>query len=100
MLKKIQSDDQCIYFENSFKIIPIKDAYQKANCFNEKEKPIRRRRTKKHDEFLIQWLISDFQPFIFVDNHHFKEFISFFCSCYCYVIPDRHKVKGKHIIEI
>jgi hypothetical protein len=52
----------------------------------------------RHDEFLIQWLICDLQPFTVVDNNHFREFVNFFCPRY--TIPDRHKVKGKNVIII
>src|SRR3954454_15428987 len=80
------------------KLHQLKAPTKKQTVSMKKKNPLEEEEQKKHDEFLIQWLISDLQPFTVVDNHHFKEFISFFCSRY--VIPDRHKVKGKHIIEI
>jgi len=48
---------------------------------------------KEHNNQLIQWLICDQQPFTIVDNNYFKKFVNFFCPHY--IIPDRHKVKGK-----
>ena len=48
---------------------------------------------KKHDEYLVDWIICDLQPFTVVDNNYFRKFIGFFCPRYA--IPDRHKVKSK-----
>ena len=42
---------------------------------------------------LVQQLICDLQPFTIVDNNYFRKFVNFFCPRY--VIPDRHKIKGK-----
>ncbi|GBB93663.1 hypothetical protein RclHR1_22090001 [Rhizophagus clarus] len=56
-----------------------------------KKEPFKEDEQKKHDEYLVRWLICDLQPFTVVDNYYFREFINFFCPRY--VIPDRHKAK-------
>jgi BED zinc finger. len=55
--------------------------------------PFSKREQKEHDKYLVQWLIRDLQPFTVVDNLSFRAFVNFLCSRY--VIPDRHKAKGK-----
>jgi hypothetical protein len=57
-----------------------------------KQDPFEKEEQKEHDDYLIQWLICDLQPFTIVDNYYFRKFVNFFCSRY--IIPDRHKVKG------
>src|SRR5947208_15219879 len=54
--------------------------------------PFGKKEQKEHDEYLVQWLIRDLQPFAVVDDASFRAFINFFCPRY--VIPDRHKAKG------
>jgi hypothetical protein len=55
--------------------------------------PFSKREQKEHDKYLVQWLIQDLQPFTIVDNPFFRAFVNFLCSRY--VIPNRHRVKGK-----
>ena len=71
----------------------IKIPTKKHKVIVEKKNPFSKEEQKKHDDYLIQWLICDLQPFSVVDNDHFRKFISFFCPRY--IIPDRHKIKGK-----
>jgi hypothetical protein len=68
-----------------------KDEKKSNNPFNKREQ-------KEHDNYLIQWLIQDLQPFTVVDNSSFRAFINYFCPRY--KIPDRHKAKGKNLINI
>lgn len=66
---------------------------KKQTVTTKQKNPFDEEDQNRHDEYLIKWLICDLQPFTVVDNLHFKEFLRFFCPRY--VIPDRHKVKGK-----
>jgi hypothetical protein len=69
--------------------IPIKKLkvnVKKKDLFDKEEQ-------KEHDNHLVQWLICDLQPFTIVDNNYFRKFVNFFCPRY--IIPDRHKIKGK-----
>ena len=59
--------------------------------------PFSKQEQKEHDNYLVQWLIQDLQPFIVVDNPSFRAFINSLCSRYA--IPDRHKAKGKLIFR-
>ena len=61
-----------------------------------KDNPFNKREQKEHDNYLIQWLIRDLQPFTIVDDPSFRAFVSYFCPRY--IIPDRHKTKGKVLL--
>jgi hypothetical protein len=54
--------------------------------------PFNKQEQEEHDNYLIEWLICDLQPFSVVDNSHFRAFLNYFCPRY--VIPERHQAKG------
>lgn len=76
----------------------LKAPTRKQTAVMKKRNPLDTEEQNRHDEFLIQWLICDLQPFTVVDNQHFRVFVNFFCPRY--IIPDRHKVKGKNVIIV
>lgn len=77
----------------------LKAPTRKQTVVTKQKNPFDEEQQNRHDGYLIQWLICDLQPFTVVDSYFFKEFLKFFCPRY--VIPDRHKVKGKtYDIEI
>jgi|GEM_PF-6711828 len=55
--------------------------------------PLGKKEQRVYNEYLVQWLIRDLQPFTVVDDPSFRAFINSLCPRY--VIPDRHKAKGK-----
>lgn len=71
---------------------------RKQKAIVKKKNPFDEEDQNRHDEFLIQWLICDLQPFTVVENDQFQAFVNFFCSRY--IIPDRHKVKGKVLLSL
>jgi hypothetical protein len=68
-------------------------APKKSEKSEKVQDPFNKREQEEHDEYLIQWLIQDLQPFTVVDNPSFRDFINFLCSRY--VIPNRYRAKGK-----
>jgi len=55
--------------------------------------PLSKKEQNEYDKYLVQWLIRDLQPFTVVDDPSFRAFVNSLCPRY--VIPDRHKAKGK-----
>lgn len=57
------------------------------------DNPLSKKEQREYDKYLVQWLIRNLQPFTVVEDPSFREFIN--CLNPRYVIPDRHKAKGK-----
>ena len=60
---------------------------------NKKSDPLSKKEQKEHDEYLVQWLIRNLQPFTVIDDLSFRAFVNYLRSTY--VIPDRHRAKGE-----
>ena len=95
--KKFSMNTGVTTLRGHLKTHQLKAPTKKQSVSTKQKNPFEEDEQNQHDEYLIQWLICDLQPFTVVDNYYFREFLKFFCSRY--TIPDRHKVKGKNHFE-
>jgi hypothetical protein len=91
--KKYKPSTSATILRNHLKKHQISIPIKKHKVIIEKKNPFNKEEQKEHDNHLVQWLICGSQPFTIVDSNYFKKFINFFCPRY--VIPNRHKIKGK-----
>ena len=92
--KKFRITTGVITLRSHLKTHKVKAPTRKQTVVTKQKNPFDEEEQNRHDEYLIQWLICDLQPFTVVDNYYFREFLKFFCPRY--IVPDRHKVKGKN----
>ena len=95
--KKFKATTSVTTLRTHLKTHQLKAPTRKQTVVTKQKNPFDEEEQNRHNEYLIQWLVCDLQPFTVVDNYYFREFLKFFCPRY--ILPNRHKVKGKNYIE-